>query len=106
MAGRPTAPVPHRLAPAVGQAFRRAGLADFSPEQMRFLAFGRVLDTTRMRSVLGLEPRFTTREAFEDFVRGRGLRDAGVARLLERVEHRALGLLERLASMIPAGASR
>jgi UDP-glucose 4-epimerase len=35
---------------------------------MQYLAFGRGMDTTRMRQVLHLEPRFSTRAAFEDFI--------------------------------------
>ncbi|MGZ4649341.1 MAG: NAD-dependent epimerase/dehydratase family protein, partial [Kineosporiaceae bacterium] len=73
MAGRPTLPIPPGLTGAAGTLFRRTGLADFSPDQMRFLSFGRGLDTTRMRRVLGLEPRYTTRGAFAEFVRGRRL---------------------------------
>ena len=67
LVGRPTIPVPISAGGFLGQFVRRAGLADFSPDQMQFLAFGRGLDTTRMREVLHLEPRYTTREAFEDF---------------------------------------
>ena len=73
IAGRPTLPVPLVAGGWVGQVVRRSGLADFSPEQMQFLAYGRGLDTTRMRTVLSFEPRFTTRSAFEDFLAaGRG----------------------------------
>jgi UDP-glucose 4-epimerase len=72
LAGRPTLPIPPRMTGAAGAFLRRAGV-DFSREQMRFLSFGRGLETTRMRRVLGLEPRYTTREAFQDFVRGRRL---------------------------------
>ena len=39
---------------------------------MRFLSYGRVVDTTRMKDVLGFTPRYSTREAFDDFVAGRG----------------------------------
>ncbi len=46
---------------------RSARLADFSPEQIGFLTFGRGVDTTRMRSELGFHPRFTTEQAFADF---------------------------------------
>jgi UDP-glucose 4-epimerase len=67
LAGRPTVPVPMSAGGILGQLVRRAGLADFSPDQMRFLAFGRGLDTTRMREVLRLEPAYTSRGAFEDF---------------------------------------
>ncbi len=73
MAGRPTLPVPAPLGSAVGALYRRTGLADFSAEQMRYLSYGRGLDTTRMRSVLGLEPQYSTRDAFASFVQGRQL---------------------------------
>ncbi len=68
IARRPTLPVPRPAGGWVGQVVRRSGLADFSPEQMQYLAHGRGLDTTRMRTVLGFEPAWTTRTAFEDFV--------------------------------------
>jgi UDP-glucose 4-epimerase len=67
--GRPVVWLPLPAAGFVGGLARRMGLADFSPDQMSFLAFGRGLDTTRMRSVLEFEPRFTSRAAFEDFAR-------------------------------------
>ena len=34
---------------------------------MQYLAYGRGLDTTRMREVLGFDPLYTTRAAFLDF---------------------------------------
>ena len=63
MVGRPIFPVPLPAAGFVGGIVKRAGLADFSPDQMQFLAFGRGLDTTRMREVLRFEPRYSTRAA-------------------------------------------
>ena len=73
LAGRPTLPVPQVAGGWIGQVVRRSGLADFSPEQLQMIAYGRGLDTTRMRTVLGFEPAHTTRSAFEDFVAaGRG----------------------------------
>ena len=72
IAGRSAVPLPLSAAGFVGGLARRVGLADFSPDQMSFLAFGRGLDTTRMRSVLGFEPQFTSRRAFEDFARSIG----------------------------------
>jgi UDP-glucose 4-epimerase len=65
--GRPSLPLPGFALPAFGSALRQTGVADFSPEQVAFLTFGRGVDTTRMRSMLGFEPRFTTEEAFTDF---------------------------------------
>ena len=81
LAGRPTVPVPLRAAGLLSRFVKRSGLADFSPDQMQYLAWGRGMDTTRMREVLRLEPEFTTRTAFEDFTsRARpGLPGAAIA---------------------------
>lgn len=65
--GRPSLPLPGFALPAFGSAVRKTRVADFSPEQVAFLTFGRGLDTTRMRTVLGFEPSFTTAQAFADF---------------------------------------
>ena len=51
-----------------GRFVKTAGLVDFSQDQMQYLAWGRAMDTTKMREVLHLEPEFTTRTAFEDFI--------------------------------------
>lgn len=67
---RPILPVPLMTAGVIGNVVKRSGLADFSPDQVAFLAFGRGLDTTRMHKVLSFEPRYTTRAAFESFARG------------------------------------
>jgi UDP-glucose 4-epimerase len=69
-AGRIPIAVASPLVSMVGQVFRRAGVVDFSPEQMRFLEHGRVADTTRLVKDFGYTPRFTTLEAFDDFVGG------------------------------------
>jgi UDP-glucose 4-epimerase len=71
--GHATVPVPLALGGAVGLLYGQTGLTDFSREQIRYLSFGRGLDTTRMREVLGLRPRYTSRQAFLDFVRSRRL---------------------------------
>jgi UDP-glucose 4-epimerase len=65
--GRPTLPLPGFAVPTFGSAIRQTRRADFSPEQVSFLTYGRGIDTTRMRSMLGFEPGFTTAEAFDDF---------------------------------------
>ena len=67
-------PVPGPAVSTVGWLLRRAQLVDYSPEQTRFLNFGRVLDTTRLRTEFGFTPRWTTVQAFDDYVRGRALR--------------------------------
>lgn len=70
LAARPILPVPMPAAGVFGSIVKRSGLADFSSDQVQFLAFGRGLDTTRMREVLGFEPTYSTRGAFEDYVHG------------------------------------
>ncbi len=67
MVGRPILPVPLPAAGLFGGLVKRVGLADFSDDQMQYLAYGRGLDTTRMREVLGFEPDYTTREAFRAY---------------------------------------
>jgi len=69
---RLSVPVPLCASGLLGRFTKRAGLADFSWDQMQHLAWGRAMDTTRMREVLRLEPEFTTRAAFEDFVSHHG----------------------------------
>jgi UDP-glucose 4-epimerase len=64
---RPSIPLPGFAVGGVGSGLRSARLADFSPEQLAFLTYGRGVDTTRMRSDLGFEPAYTTAEAFADF---------------------------------------
>ncbi len=71
-AGRPTVPV---LTPAMrisGGLGRRLRLADFTPEQVRLLSYGRGVDTTKVQAELGWRASHTTVEAFDDFVRGHG----------------------------------
>ncbi|MCC5948179.1 MAG: NAD-dependent epimerase/dehydratase family protein [Nitriliruptoraceae bacterium] len=73
LAGRIPAPVPLPLVSAVAGAVRRSKRADVSPEQLRFLQFGRVVDLTALRERFGFQPRFTSAAAFEDFVAQRRL---------------------------------
>lgn len=75
-ARRPALPVPAGLLGVAGRALGRAGLADFSSEQVRFLTFGRAIDTGRAERDLGFRPRYTTAGAFDDFVAGQHL-DSG-----------------------------
>ena len=65
--GKASLPLPGFAVGRVGSTLRQARVADFSPEQLGLLTFGRGMDTTRMRTVLGYEPRFTSAAAFADF---------------------------------------
>jgi UDP-glucose 4-epimerase len=70
--GRPSVPLPTFAVSPLGSALRRSRAADFSPEQVAFLTYGRGVDTTRMRSMLRFEPAFTTASAFADFAASMG----------------------------------
>ncbi|MFI6673563.1 NAD-dependent epimerase/dehydratase family protein [Kribbella sp. NPDC050470] len=65
--GRPALRLPSFTASSTAAAVRRARLADFSPDQITFLTYGRAVDTTRMRTEFGFEPAYTTAGAFDDF---------------------------------------
>jgi UDP-glucose 4-epimerase len=65
--GRLSFSVPSPLVSLVGQAFRRGGLVDFSPEQMRYLEHGRVADVSRLKAELDWAPR-STADAMQAFV--------------------------------------
>jgi UDP-glucose 4-epimerase len=65
--GKPWVPLPGLAVGRLGSALRSARVAEFSPEQLGFLTYGRGVDTTRMRTELGFEPSFTTESAFADF---------------------------------------
>ncbi|MEZ5117948.1 MAG: NAD-dependent epimerase/dehydratase family protein [Candidatus Nanopelagicales bacterium] len=101
-AGRAWLAVPPPLVGLVGRGMVRAGLADFSPEQVRFLTFGRGVDTTLMRTRLGFEPRYTSEAAFDDFVAARRLNALLAPERVAGVERRALRLL---TGAVPATAA-
>jgi len=97
---RATVPLPGFAVGQLGSVLRQARLADFSPEQLSFLTFGRGIDTTRMRTELGFEPEYTTAEAFADF--------ASSMPASSRISERAVaGLADLLPDdRGPVGASR
>ena len=66
--GKVAWPMPGFAVGRVGSLLRSARLTDFSPEMLSFLTYGRGVDTTRMREVLGFEPQRDTAAAFDDFV--------------------------------------
>jgi UDP-glucose 4-epimerase len=95
-AGRIALPVPGPAVGPVSRIFRGARIVDFSPEQMRLLNFGRVVDNRRLRTQFGFTPRWTTAQAFDDYVRGRALRPVIDP---ERVESLERGLLTAVRAL-------
>ncbi|MFC4947393.1 NAD-dependent epimerase/dehydratase family protein [Pseudonocardia sp. GCM10023141] len=89
-AGRLTLPVPQMAVGPVGRLFRSARIVDFSPEQMRLLNFGRVVDNGRLRRQFGFTPRWTTTQAFDDYVRGTALHRVVPSERIAQVERGVL----------------
>jgi UDP-glucose 4-epimerase len=85
---------------AVVSLVRRSGLVDFSPEQIRFLNFGRVVDATRLRTQFGYQPRYSTAAAFAAFLVGRPIAPVVTPeriRWAERLAGRVLGVRQPMA---------
>src|SRR5262249_22981604 len=73
-AGRVPLPLPRQAIPTMSRLFGGARAVDLSSDQIRYLNYGQVLDVTRLKTVFGFCPRWTTAEAFDDYVTGSGLR--------------------------------
>ncbi len=95
-AGRIPVPVPDPAMNTVGPLFSRARLVDFSPDQIRYLNFGRVLCTRKLHTEFGFRPRWTTGQAFDDYVRGRGLRPTISPERVAGLERTLLAAASRL----------
>ena len=91
-AGRLPLPVPSPAVSAVGALVRRTGLVDVSPEQLRFLLHGRVVDTSRLRGA-GVHLQWSTSGALDDFVRARALRPGLPLRAVDALEPALAGVL-------------
>ncbi len=95
-AGKIAVPVPSGAVGPVSRVLRGARVVDFSTEQMRFLNFGRVVDLTRLIDDFGFEPRWTTTQAFDDFVRGKALAPVLGPERIASLERGVLGLARSL----------
>jgi UDP-glucose 4-epimerase len=103
LARRVSVPVPLSACGLLGQFVKRAGLMDFSRDQMQYLAWGRGMDTTRMRQVLRLEPEYTTRTAFQDFVSHVGSAMPGTSAIGAAASGLAGAAADRLTHALASG---
>lgn len=71
--GRIPLPIPGFGLWAIDSLRRANRYSELNREQLDYLSYGRVMDTARMRADLGYVPKWTTVEAFDDYVRGRGM---------------------------------
>jgi UDP-glucose 4-epimerase len=93
---RSTLPLPS-IAFGTAGGFLRPSLAEVPPELRDYFIFGRGLDTSRMKNVLGFQPKFTTAEAVDDLASAIGpgkRRLPGVLGALEGSLEAINGLLE------------
>ncbi|GAA3728253.1 NAD-dependent epimerase/dehydratase family protein [Spinactinospora alkalitolerans] len=90
-AGRPEVPVPARGLRVLGGLARR-GRLDYSPDQLRLLCYGRVLDSSKLERALDWAPSYTSQEAFDSYVTHRASSHAG---LLGQMTHRVRTAVSR-----------
>ncbi|MGI8328414.1 NAD-dependent epimerase/dehydratase family protein [Actinomadura scrupuli] len=73
-AGRPSLPLPAPAMSALGDFGKRVvGLSGFSPELLRWLTYGRVIDPARLATELSWRPKYSSEAAFTDFLHSQGL---------------------------------
>lgn len=94
--GRIPLAVPRSALSAVDSLRRATSHTELDREQLNYVSYGRVMDTARMRKDLGYNPKWTTAEAFDDYVRGRGLQPILDPRWVRSVESRAISAAQRL----------
>ncbi len=74
MMGRPSIGVPQFAAPSVAGLIRQARLGDFSSDMVDALTYGRAMATTRFAAATteidgrGFQPKYTSRQALQEFV--------------------------------------
>jgi UDP-glucose 4-epimerase len=96
--GRVAVPVPKIGVVALESLRKATRNSELSRDQLDYLSYGRVMDTTRMRTELGFAPKWTTVEAFDDYVRGRGLTPIIGPDWVRSVESRAVAVAQRWGS--------
>lgn len=85
-AGRTSLPMPASTLAALGDAGRRfAGLSGFSPELLRWLTYGRVVDTATLVRELAWRPKYGSEAAFAEFAQARGLTSRIPLELFDRL---------------------
>lgn len=94
-AGRPFVPMPEPSMKMLGDVGRRfAGLSGFSPELLRWLMYGRVVDNAKLVGDLSWRPKYSSESAFAEFVQTQGLGRGIPLELFDRLTG-ALGGLAR-----------
>lgn len=93
--GRIAVPVPKSALWAVDSLRKATRNSELNRDQIDYLSYGRVMDIRRMTSELGFTPKWTTVEAFDDYVRGRSLTPIIDPQWVRFVESRATVAAQR-----------
>ncbi len=101
-AGRIPLPIPGFTLWALDSVRRANHYSELNREQLDYLSYGRVMDTTRMLHELGFQPKWTTAEAFDDYLRGRSLTPIIDPQWVRSLEDGAVAVAQRLGSRTPA----
>lgn len=94
-AGHVPLPVPAATFKAASRFLSSQGLRDIGPSQLRYLRFGRVVDTTRMRTRFGFTPQYTTEEALQAYLVDSGTEPLVTRAAVERGTARVAELLPK-----------
>ncbi|WP_424809706.1 NAD-dependent epimerase/dehydratase family protein [Rhodococcus sp. 27YEA15] len=86
-AGRVEVPMPLALFRNVGRSLVGSSMRLYTDELLEYFRFGCGLDTTRMRTEMGFEPRWTTLQALDDFVRATQTRRIVESEWIDRAEN-------------------
>ena len=65
MMNRMMVPLPSAVLPFAGRSLARGAWADFSRDQIRYLTYGRALDTSAAANDLGFQARYSSEQALE-----------------------------------------
>jgi UDP-glucose 4-epimerase len=65
MMNRMMVPLPSAVLPFAGRSLARGAWADFSRDQIRYLTYGRALDTSAAANDLGFQARYASEQALE-----------------------------------------
>lgn len=67
--GRVQLPITGGLLPFVGRTLARGAWADFSRDQVRYLTYGRVLETTAVSTIVGVHPEYSSERALDSLAK-------------------------------------
>lgn len=95
-AGHIPLPVPSGLLAPITGVLQDLRSAKLRSSQTEYLTYGRVLDTTRMRTELGFAPRYSTLETLDDFIERGGVEPVIDSASWRALERRVNGLAHQL----------